>query len=195
MSASERISSLFRPAVYLGQNPLTLAGAVLVTSSAITLIGFWIFDIVGGGGIQPYVGIIFFLLLPGVFVMGLLIMPAGAIWRRYSLIASGELPTIYPQVDFSKPLLAGVGLGRRPYVCERHHLQRRFLSRRRIHGFDQILRADLPHSHAAGIHCVFEFAAPARCVRGMPYRARRVVVRSLETFGSSPGFCSYFSYL
>jgi hypothetical protein len=105
MSLRERIAPLFRPAVYLGQNSLTLTGAVLTTSSAITLIGFWVFDIVTGGSVHPYVGLIFFLILPAVFVFGLLLIPIGVFWRRHKLAASGELPQIYPQVDFTKPLL------------------------------------------------------------------------------------------
>lgn len=105
MRLSERIGPWFRPAVYLGHNTITLAGAVLTTSSAITLIGFWVFDIVGGGNVHPYVGLIFFLMLPSIFALGLVMIPTGALWRRHQLILAGELPTHYPQVDFSKLLL------------------------------------------------------------------------------------------
>ena len=80
---------------------MSLAGAVLTTSSAITLIAFWLFDIVIGGTIHPYVGVIFFLILPGIFVLGLVLMPIGALVHRYQLRKAGELPAQYPQVDLS----------------------------------------------------------------------------------------------
>jgi len=101
MSSFERLGSWFRPAAYLGRNPLTAAGAVLTTSSAITLIVFWFFDIVMGGSVNPYLGLIFYLILPGIFVIGLLLMPIGALWRRMTLARAGQLPEKYPRIDFS----------------------------------------------------------------------------------------------
>lgn len=105
MDTRERIAIWFRPAVYLGHNPLTLTGAVLTTSSAIILLGFWLRELVAETPVHPYAGIVFYLILPSVFVAGLLVMPVGALWRRYRLIAKGELPAVYPQIDFSKPIL------------------------------------------------------------------------------------------
>ncbi len=105
MTFRERIALGFRPAFYLGHNAITLTGAVLTTSAALTLLGFWAFEIVRGGPIHPYAGIVFFLILPGVFVVGLLLMPLGAIRRRHKLLARGELPSVYPQVDFHNPVL------------------------------------------------------------------------------------------
>jgi NapC/NirT cytochrome c family, N-terminal region len=105
MSVLERVKLWIRPAAYLGRNPLSLAGAVLTTSSAITLIAFWLFDIVVGGTLHPYVGVIFFLILPGIFVLGLLLMPLGALLHRFQLRKAGQLPTKYPQVDLSIPSL------------------------------------------------------------------------------------------
>ncbi|MGD0840575.1 MAG: NapC/NirT family cytochrome c [Candidatus Acidiferrales bacterium] len=101
MSLLERIGPWFRPAAYLGRNRLTLAGAVLTTSSAVTLISFWLLDIVVGGTINPYIGLIFLLILPGIFVIGLLLMPIGVLWRRMGLVKAGKLPAIYPRVDLS----------------------------------------------------------------------------------------------
>jgi nitrate/TMAO reductase-like tetraheme cytochrome c subunit len=103
MTLWDRIDFWFRPAAYLGRNPLTLAGAVLTTSSAITLIAFWLFDIAIGGTIHPYVGVIFFLVLPGIFLVGLVLMPLGAWLHRARLVRAGQLPATYPQVDFSVP--------------------------------------------------------------------------------------------
>jgi len=103
MSLFERTAPWFRRAAYLGRNPLTIAGAILTTSSALTLIGFWLFTLAVGGTLHPYVGVIFFLILPGIFVIGLLLMPAGVWLRRIELVKAGVLPAIYPRVDLSVP--------------------------------------------------------------------------------------------
>jgi hypothetical protein len=94
-----------RPALFFGNNPVSLIGGALTTSSAMTLIGFWIVDIVGHGGSgNPYVGIIFDLILPALFVLGLLLIPLG-MWIRHAKVkAAGQLPAIYPKVDFADPV-------------------------------------------------------------------------------------------
>jgi NapC/NirT cytochrome c family, N-terminal region/Cytochrome c7 and related cytochrome c len=105
MTPPERIRTWLRPAVYLGRNTLTLTGAVLTTSSAVTLVTFWVFNVLMARSVDPYMGIILFLILPGVFVMGLVLIPIGEIRERRRLIRAGELPPVYPKVDFSEPLL------------------------------------------------------------------------------------------
>ncbi len=94
-----------RTAVYLGQNRITEAGVVLTTSAAVTLIAFWIYLIVQARPVHPYTGIVFFLILPGIFALGLVLIPIG-IWRRFrTLRAKGELPAEYPKVDLRSPFL------------------------------------------------------------------------------------------
>jgi nitrate/TMAO reductase-like tetraheme cytochrome c subunit len=99
MSLGDRIRFWLRPAAYLAGNPITLAGAVITTSSAITLIGFWFFEVVLGASVHPYLGVLLFLILPGVFVIGLVLIPVGALLRRHQLRKSGEIPNIYPPVS------------------------------------------------------------------------------------------------
>ena len=106
----ENISSRLRPAVFLAQNRTSMTGVVLVTSSAITLLAFWIHLIVRGGAIHPYYSIVFFLILPVIFVLGLVLVPVGTILRRRKLRAQGQLPDRYPQIDFSNPLLRRTAL-------------------------------------------------------------------------------------
>ncbi len=101
----DQLGRWLRPAVYLGQNPLSLAGAVLTTSTAITLVTFWAYLIERGGAVHPYTGIVFFLILPAIFAFGLILMPLGALLRRRKLRNLGELPDHYPQIDFRSPLL------------------------------------------------------------------------------------------
>ena len=50
----------------LSQNVVSFAGVVLTASSAITLMAFWIYDFMLPGPSHPYVGILLFLILPGI---------------------------------------------------------------------------------------------------------------------------------
>jgi hypothetical protein len=108
MSLGNQVREWARPAYYLGQNTLSLIGAVLTTSSAITLIGFWVYDFILPGPPHPYVGILIFLILPGIFVLGLLLIPAGIALRRRELRTAGELPELYPAVDLKMPVVRHV---------------------------------------------------------------------------------------
>jgi len=90
-----------RPIFFLSQNPISLAGVILTTSSAITLIAFWFYFVFLPGPPHPYLGILIFLTLPAVFVVGLLLIPAGMWLQRRRMLARGETLREYPQVDFS----------------------------------------------------------------------------------------------
>jgi hypothetical protein len=100
MNFDEGVRKWIRPLYFLGQNPVTLTGAVLTTSSALTMVAFWFYDVLLPGPPHPYIGILIFLILPGVFVLGLVLCPAGAWMRRRALRGRGELPEAYPKVDF-----------------------------------------------------------------------------------------------
>jgi nitrate/TMAO reductase-like tetraheme cytochrome c subunit len=69
-----------------------------------TMIGFWVVEIFGhGGSTNPYLGILVDLCLPALFLFGLFLIPVG-IWRRRShLKATGQVPSIFPQVDLRDP--------------------------------------------------------------------------------------------
>jgi hypothetical protein len=90
---------------YLSQNVVSFAGVVLTTSSVITLVAFWIYDFMLQGPSHPYVGILLFLILPGIFVLGLLLIPLGIFLRRRKLRAAGELPNEYPAIDLKLPIV------------------------------------------------------------------------------------------
>jgi hypothetical protein len=45
MNLRERIREWTQPIYFLGQNPITLAGAVITTSTALTTIAFWFYDV------------------------------------------------------------------------------------------------------------------------------------------------------
>jgi hypothetical protein len=101
--SSGPLARWLRPAFFLGHNATTLAGAVLTTSAALTMITFWVFEELKGGPIHPYAEIVFFVFLPAVFVLGLLLMPLGVFRRRRKLHARGDLPHVYPRIDLHEP--------------------------------------------------------------------------------------------
>jgi hypothetical protein len=105
MEFRERITLWVRPAFYLGKNRLTLTGAVLTTSAAAVMLWFWAFELFTGHVFHPYAGIIIFLILPGIFVFGLVLIPFGGWRHRRKLRARGELPDVYPKIDFREPVL------------------------------------------------------------------------------------------
>jgi hypothetical protein len=101
-----RVRSWLQPVVFLGSNAITLTGAVLTTSAAITMIGFWILEVVQFRSVHPYAGIILFMILPALFVLGLILIPLGALLRRRRLRARGELPDVYPTIDLRHGVVA-----------------------------------------------------------------------------------------
>ncbi len=105
MPVRENIRSWIRLLYFLGQNPVTFIGAVLTTSSAATLIAFWFYDFLLPGPPHPYIGILLFLILPGVFVLGLLLIPVGISLRRRTLRTRGELLDVYPAINLREPMV------------------------------------------------------------------------------------------
>ena len=89
MQLRDRVLQWVHPATYLGGNALTLIGAVLTTSTAITMIGVWLVESTGRT-VHPYAGIVIFLVLPALFVFGLVLMPLGVVWHRQHLHRRGE---------------------------------------------------------------------------------------------------------
>ena len=65
-----------QPFFFYGNNPLSLIGGALTTASAFVLVGFWVVSIFGhAGSNNPYLGIVLDLSLPGLFILGLVLIP------------------------------------------------------------------------------------------------------------------------
>ena len=110
----EGLAHLIRPAFYLSQNLISRTGVVLATTSGITLV-FTFASLIFGFQPNPYAGIVVFMILPTIFAVGLVLIPIG-IWRDYRRKGrAGDLPAIYPKVDFVPPRGA-----KNRHVC-RHH--------------------------------------------------------------------------
>jgi hypothetical protein len=105
MNVRERIRSWLQPIFFLGQNTVTLAGAVITTSTALTTVAFWFYEIFLPGPPHPYIGILFFLIFPGIFVFGLLLILVGIFLRLRSLRSSGKLPKTFPAIDLHLPVV------------------------------------------------------------------------------------------
>ena len=93
-----------RPALFFGNNPISLAGGAITSASGVTMIGYWLVELFGRPNDNPYLGIIFFLLLPAVFIAGLLLIPAGLLARRRKLQIAGQIPAEFPKIDLNDPI-------------------------------------------------------------------------------------------
>src|SRR5262245_24604482 len=86
----------------LMRNTLTLAGAAITTASAALFLALFLAEFVTEG--SPYLGILTFVALPTVFVLGLLLIPIG-LWlqrrRERRAIARGEAVPSYPVLNLN----------------------------------------------------------------------------------------------
>jgi nitrate/TMAO reductase-like tetraheme cytochrome c subunit len=94
-----------RPILFFGNNPISLIGGAMTSAAALTLLGFWVVAIFGhGGSNNPYLGIIFDLCLPAVFLLGLLLIPIGIWLRHRHLKTVDQIPSVYPKIDLADPV-------------------------------------------------------------------------------------------
>jgi len=65
------------------------------------MISYWLVETAGFLSDNPYLGIIFFLILPVLFLLGLALIPFGIILRRRKLRKARQIPAEFPRVDFN----------------------------------------------------------------------------------------------
>jgi hypothetical protein len=97
-------SSVDQP-VRLLRNVVSIFGAALTTAAAVLFLTFFILESLGWvGHSNPYLGIIFFIALPMLFVIGLLLMPLGA-WLERRRRLRGLAPSMreWPRFDLNSP--------------------------------------------------------------------------------------------
>jgi hypothetical protein len=93
------LESTFRHA----RNPLTMFGGWLTTVSAILFLAVFLADLVGLRT-NPYMGIVFFLALPGCFLLGLTLMPLGIVRSRRHARRGQAAPVVtWPVIDLNTP--------------------------------------------------------------------------------------------
>src|SRR5260370_38899777 len=75
-----------------------------MTGSAAPRSSSWFYDLFLPCPVHPYIGIHLFLILPGVFVFGLLLIPIGMLFRSRTLRAQGWVPSEVPKLSWREPL-------------------------------------------------------------------------------------------
>ena len=136
--------------VRLIRSPLSIAGMVLTTISAVVFLVVFLADLFGMHT-NPYIGILFFLILPGIFVFGLILIPLGA-WIERRRRAAGKKPSElhWPRIDLNN---AGPPPRRRRHLRadprEHRHRVAGGVSGRRVHGLGPVLRPGLPQRDEA----------------------------------------------
>jgi hypothetical protein len=85
----------------LFQNWISIAGAAITTVAALLFVAVFLFDAFGYHS-NPYIGIVFFLIVPAIFLCGLAIVPIG-IWREHRRRRTGHAPSRlhWPRIDLN----------------------------------------------------------------------------------------------
>ena len=88
------------------RNWITMLGSSIATTSALAILFFFGLELTGEVS-SPYFGILAFLIMPAVFVLGLALVPIGNLWRRnewkHEHALDGEQDHRFPTIDFNKP--------------------------------------------------------------------------------------------
>jgi hypothetical protein len=90
-----------KPIVAVFRHPLSLFGMWLSAASALLFLIFFFADLFNLTS-NPYLGIVFFLVLPGIFVFGLVLMPLGVYLRRRRERLGRPLAQ-WPRIDLNEP--------------------------------------------------------------------------------------------
>ncbi len=111
-SSAEDRKKFFGRLFNYANNGLTIAGVVLTTISGLLIVVFLIAQLWGGLD-SPYIGLFAYVVLPAIFVLGLIEIPIG-MWRRRARLlkegASEEELTTYPRLDFNDPRIRRISV-------------------------------------------------------------------------------------
>ena len=108
-----RVPAQLSPLIHLSNNWISLIGVVVVTTATV----FWLFLLpttMRGEIHNPYNGILAFLLLPGLFIFGLLLIPLGIYRQNKGERRRGLYPATFPPLNLKnmefRRLLTFVGV-------------------------------------------------------------------------------------
>jgi nitrate/TMAO reductase-like tetraheme cytochrome c subunit len=91
--------------IALIRNPISLLGTAIATAAGILIVTLFVLNLFGLEG-GPYLGILAFLILPAIFVLGLILIPIGIV-RQHRLDARAEArgapPAVFPVLDLNRP--------------------------------------------------------------------------------------------
>ena len=103
----DQLLLLTLPVFYLSRNLVSLVGVVLTTSTFFTIVVLYLVEFYRPDA-NPYIGILAYLILPGLFLIGLVLIPIGMALMHHREVRAGTLPHKYPKVDFNQPHLRRV---------------------------------------------------------------------------------------
>jgi nitrate/TMAO reductase-like tetraheme cytochrome c subunit len=83
------------------RHPVSFAGAILATLSSIFFLIFFAAESMGLHT-NPYMGMVFFIILPMAFIAGLLLIPLG-VWLQRRRVAAGKSDIQWPTLDLNSP--------------------------------------------------------------------------------------------
>src|SRR6187431_2209997 len=83
------------------RNPISLAGIAIATAGAIVFLVLLALEL-SGQIINPYAGLLVFVAVPAFFVLGLLLIPIGAV-RQRRRVAAGLATDEWPVIDLRMP--------------------------------------------------------------------------------------------
>jgi hypothetical protein len=83
------------------RNGISIAGMILTTVAAVLFLTFFFADLLGIHT-NPYIDIVFFLAMPALFLLGLLLIPLG-MWLERRRIRAGRPVRGWPRIDLNDP--------------------------------------------------------------------------------------------
>jgi len=81
------------------RHPLSLVGIGLSLFSLFSIIFLLLIEAALSRG-NPYLGILIYMIYPGLLMLGLIFVPVGALWERWRRAKGGEVP-LYPRIDLN----------------------------------------------------------------------------------------------
>jgi len=90
--------------VSITRSVVSLSGTALAVAALVLMLSLFVLEQFGFEG-GPYIGILTYLILPMIFVLGLILIPIGAVlWRRkMSRMPGGESMPLMPVFDLNVP--------------------------------------------------------------------------------------------
>lgn len=83
------------------RHPISFSGALLSLFSATLFLVFFVAESMGWHA-NPYMGMVFFIILPGLFLAGLALVPVG-VWRQHRRVAAGKGELQWPTLNLNSP--------------------------------------------------------------------------------------------
>src|SRR4051812_42107409 len=86
----------------LARNPISLVGTATVTVSALLFLFMYLLDALGIET-NPYIGMVFFVIIPGIFVVGLVLIPIGMYREHRARLGGRVRPPGWPVLNLNEP--------------------------------------------------------------------------------------------